>query len=123
MAKKSKIVANERSKQTVARYAEQRAHPRRPFAPRRHRENANWPFAPIMAHPPMPPKKPVMTLAGARVHASRVLLEWVSVTSSTSLAVSSDLRMPTSAIATASGPMICSVSVVKCTSGDEKRGQ
>ena len=56
---------------------------------------------PIIAQPPMPPKNPVMMLAPPWPHASRVLSEWVSVMSSTSLAVSSDSRRPTSAIARA----------------------
>ncbi len=56
---------------------------------------------PIIAQPPMPPKKPVMTFAAPWPSASRVLSEWVSVMSSTSLAVSSDSRIPTSAIARA----------------------
>ena len=42
---------------------------------------------PIIAQPPMPPKKPVTMLATPWPQASRVLCEWVSVTSSTSLAV------------------------------------
>ena len=56
---------------------------------------------PIIAQPPIPPKNPVMTLAAPWPIASRVLSEWVSVMSSTSLAVSSDSRMPTRAIASA----------------------
>ena len=61
---------------------------------------------PIMAQPPMPPKKPVTMLATPWPQASRVLLEWVSVMSSTSLAVISDSISPTSAIASAYGAMI-----------------
>ena len=56
---------------------------------------------PIMAQPPMPPKKPVTTLAAPWPHASRVLSERVSVMSSTSFAVSSDSSRPTRAIARA----------------------
>ena len=56
---------------------------------------------PIMAQPPMPPKKPVMTFEAPWPQDSRVLSEWVSVMSSTSLAVSSDSSSPTSAIASA----------------------
>ena len=51
----------------------------------------------------MPPKNPVMTFAAPWPTASRVLSEWVSVMSSTSLAVSSDSRIPTRAIARAYG--------------------
>ena len=78
---------------------------------------------PIMAQPPMPPKKPVTTLATPWPHASRVLSEWVSVMSSTSLAVSSDSSSPTSAMASAYGAMICSVSRVSGTSGRNSDGQ
>ncbi len=53
---------------------------------------------PIIAQPPMPPKKPVITLAAPWPQASRVLSEWVSVMSSTSLAVISDSIRPTSAM-------------------------
>ena len=60
---------------------------------------------PIMAQPPMPPKKPVTMLAMPWPTDSRVLLEWVSVMSSTSLAVISDSISPTSAIASAYGAM------------------
>ena len=61
---------------------------------------------PIMAQPPMPPKKPVTMLATPWPQASRVLCEWVSVMSSTSLAVISDSISPTRAMARAYGPMI-----------------
>ena len=54
---------------------------------------------PIMAQPPMPPKKPVTMLAMPWPIDSRVLLERVSVMSSTSLAVISDSISPTRAIA------------------------
>ena len=54
---------------------------------------------PIMAQPPMPPKNPVTMLAMPWPMDSRVLEEWVSVISSTSLAVISDSISPTSAIA------------------------
>ena len=56
---------------------------------------------PIIAQPPMPPKKPVMTFAAPWPSASRVLSDRVSVMSSTSLAVSSDSRIPTRAMASA----------------------
>lgn len=56
---------------------------------------------PIMAQPPMPPKKPVTMLAMPWPTDSRVLEERVSVISSTSLAVISDSISPTSAIASA----------------------
>ena len=56
---------------------------------------------PIIAQPPMPPKNPVTMLAMPCPMDSRVLLEWVSVISSTSLAVISDSIRPTSAIANA----------------------
>lgn len=58
---------------------------------------------PIIAQPPMPPNKPVTTLATPCPHDLRVLSEWVSVMSSTSLAVMSDSRSPTSARASAYG--------------------
>ncbi len=78
---------------------------------------------PIMAQPPMPPKKPVTTLAAPWPQASRVLSEWVSVMSSTSLAVISDSSSPTSAIARAYGAMIRSVSSVNGHVGQEQRRQ
>ena len=78
---------------------------------------------PIMAQPPMPPKKPVMTLAAPWPHASRVLCEWVSVTSSTSLAVISDSISPTRAMARANGPMMDRVSRVNGTSGKNRLGR
>ena len=56
---------------------------------------------PIMAQPPMPPKKPVMMFAAPWPQDSRVLLERVSVMSSTSLAVISDSSRPTKAMASA----------------------
>ena len=51
---------------------------------------------PIIAQPPMPPKKPVTMFATPWPHDSRVLFEWVSVMSSTSFAVISDSSSPTS---------------------------
>ena len=78
---------------------------------------------PIMAHPPMPPKKPVTMFATPCPHASRLLFEWVLVMSSTSLAVISDSRMPTSAIANAYGAMICSVSRLSGTLGKISDGR
>ena len=56
---------------------------------------------PIMAQPPMPPNRPVTTLATPCPQLSRVLSLWVSVMSSTNLAVSSDSSSPTRAIARA----------------------
>ena len=56
---------------------------------------------PIMAQPPMPPKRPEATFATPCPQDSRVLFERVSVMSSTSLAVMSDSMRPTSAIASA----------------------
>lgn len=56
---------------------------------------------PIMAQPPMPPKKPVTMLATPWPTDSRVLLERVSVMSSTSWAVMRDSMRPTRAIARA----------------------
>ncbi len=56
---------------------------------------------PIIAQPPMPPKRPVTMLAMPWPIDSRVLSERVSVMSSTSLAVISDSIRPTSAIASA----------------------
>ena len=56
---------------------------------------------PIIAQPPMPPKNPLTTLATPCPTASRDLLEWVSVMSSTSLAVISDSSSPTTAMASA----------------------
>ncbi len=56
---------------------------------------------PIIAQPPMPPKKPVTMLAMPWPIDSRVLSERVSVMSSTSLAVISDSIRPTSAMARA----------------------
>ena len=78
---------------------------------------------PIIAQPPMPPKKPVMMLAAPWPQASRVLSEWVSVMSSTSLAVRSDSSRPTRAIARAYGAMICSVSRFSGTSGKNSDGR
>ena len=78
---------------------------------------------PIMAQPPMPPKNPVMMLAAPWPQASRVLFEWVSVTSSTSLAVSSDSRIPTRAIARANGAMMRRVSRFSGTSGNSSAGR
>src|SRR5690349_10905779 len=54
---------------------------------------------------------------------SRVLSEWVSVMSSTSLAVISDSIRPTSAIANAYGAIVVSVSSVNGTSGRPGTGR
>ena len=61
---------------------------------------------PIIAQPPMPPNKPDRMFAPPCPNASRVLREWVSVMSSTSFAVISDSRSPTTATARAYGAMI-----------------
>jgi hypothetical protein len=53
---------------------------------------------PIMAQPPIPPKKPVTRFAMPWPTDSRVLLEGVSVSSSTNFAVISDSISPTSAM-------------------------
>jgi hypothetical protein len=53
---------------------------------------------PIIAQPPMPPNREVTMFAAPCPQASRVLSEWVSVTSSTSFAVIRDSMRPTSAI-------------------------
>ncbi len=78
---------------------------------------------PIMAQPPMPPKKPVTMLATPWPIDSRVLPERVSVMSSTSLAVISDSIRPTSAMANAYGAMVVSVSIVNGTSGRPGTGR
>ncbi len=78
---------------------------------------------PIMAQPPMPPKAPVTMFATPWPQVSRDLFERVSVTSSTSLAVMSDSRMPTRATASAYGAMIRSVSQVRATSGKNSVGR
>ena len=56
---------------------------------------------PIIAHPPMPPKRPDRMFAPPCPNASRVLRECVSVMSSTSFAVMSDSSRPTTATASA----------------------
>ncbi len=78
---------------------------------------------PIMAQPPMPPKKPVTTFATPWPHDSRVLSECVSVMSSTSLAVISDSINPTIATPKAYGAMTCRVSNVSGTAGSPKNGR
>ena len=78
---------------------------------------------PIMAQPPMPPKKPVTMLATPWPQASRVLSEWVSVMSSTSFAVISDSSRPTSAMASAYGAMMLQGVQVSGTSGRTRVGQ
>ncbi len=72
---------------------------------------------PTMAQPPMPPKNPVTMLAMPWPMDSRVLLERVSVMSSTSFAVISDSIRPTSAMASAYGATVVRVSSVNGTSG------
>ena len=78
---------------------------------------------PIIAHPPIPPKRPVTMLAMPCPVASRVLSEWVSVRSSTNLAVISDSSRPTSAMVNAYGAMTESVSHVSGTSGKNNVGR
>jgi hypothetical protein len=78
---------------------------------------------PIMAQPPMPPKAPVTRFATPWPHVSRVLFECESVTSSTSLAVIRDSRMPTSATARAYGAMTRRVAQVSGTSGNPRVGR
>ena len=77
---------------------------------------------PIIAQPPMPPKKPVTMFATPCPQASRVLGERVSVMSSTSFAVMRDSSSPTKAMASANGKMICSVSSVNGTLGRNRDG-
>ncbi len=77
---------------------------------------------PIIAQPPMPPKKPVTMLATPWPSDSRVLEERVSVMSSTSLAVISDSISPTRAMASAYGATVVSVSRVNGTSGSPGTG-
>ena len=78
---------------------------------------------PITAQPPMPPRKPVTMFATPWPQDSRVLLERVSVMSSTSLAVMSDSSSPTSAMDSAKGAMTWSVSQVRGTLGMNSDGQ
>ena len=78
---------------------------------------------PIIAHPPIPPKKPVTMLAAPCAQDSRVLFERVSVMSSTSLAVISDSSRPTSAMVRANGAMIRKVSRSSGTSGKNSDGR
>ena len=78
---------------------------------------------PIIAQPPMPPKNPVTMLATPWPMDSRVLLEGVSVMSSTSLAVISDSISPTSAIASAYGAMTVRVCDAEGHVGQAGHGQ
>ena len=78
---------------------------------------------PIIAQPPMPPKRPEAMLAMPRPQDSRVLFDPVSVTSSTSLAVIRDSMSPTKATPNANGAMIVRVSRVSGTVGMPKNGQ
>src|SRR5699024_5103353 len=78
---------------------------------------------PTIAQPPMPPKKPVMMFAAPWAQDSRVLLERVSVMSSTSLAVINDSNRPTRAMPSAKGAMIWNVSQVNGTSGRNTVGK
>ena len=72
---------------------------------------------PIIAQPPMPPKKAATTLAAPWPAVSRCLLLSVWVMSSTICAVSSDSSRPTAAIVAEYGAMMRSVSQVSGTSG------
>ena len=58
-----------------------------------------------MAHPPIPPKKPVTTLATPCPTHSRVLFPRVSVSSSIKVSVIKDSIKPTAARITATGAM------------------
>ena len=78
---------------------------------------------PIIAQPPMPPKKPVTMFATPWPQDSRVLFERVSVMSSTNFAVISDSIRPTNAIARAKGAMMRSVSKVNGTAGIPRIGK
>lgn len=78
---------------------------------------------PIIAQPPIPPKKPVTMFATPWPTDSRVLSERVSVISSTSFAVISDSISPTTAMARAYGATRTRVSRVKGTSGRPGTGR
>ena len=78
---------------------------------------------PIIAQPPMPPRKPESMFATPWPHASRVLCEWVSVISSTSFAVMRDSSSPTSAIPSENGAMIVKVSQVSGMFGRKSSGR
>ena len=67
---------------------------------------SDWP---IIAQPPMPPKKPHTTLAMPCPTHSRLLRPRVSVISSISVSVISDSISPTPASVSANGRMIQSV--------------
>ena len=77
---------------------------------------------PIIAQPAMPPKKPVMTLAMPWPRVSRSLSDFVSVMSSTSLAVISDSSRPTAASVSEYGAMIVSVCSENGTAGSPRIG-
>ncbi|MNV58815.1 hypothetical protein D3C71_1512070 [compost metagenome] len=77
---------------------------------------------PIMAQPPMPPKKPVTKFAMPWPLHSRRLLLGVSVMSSTICAVIIDSSKPTAAMVSEYGKMICKVSRVKGTFGIRNDG-
>ena len=68
---------------------------------------------PIMAHPPIPPKKPVITLAVPCPRHSRVLLPRVSVNSSIKVRVINDSINPTAARMKEKGAMKVRVSQFK----------
>src|SRR5699024_1323415 len=77
---------------------------------------------PIIAHPAIPPKKPVIVLAIPCPLASLFLLLPVPVISSTIDEVSKDSSSPTIAKAIEYGKMIANVSNVNGTSGIKKEG-
>ncbi|MNY37673.1 hypothetical protein D3C86_1722520 [compost metagenome] len=70
-----------------------------------------------MAQPPMPPKKPLVTLAAPCAIASLLALPFVPVISSTIDKVSNDSIRPTPAITREKGKMIFRVSSENGTSG------
>ena len=72
---------------------------------------------PIIAQPPMPPKKPQVTLAAPWAMHSLLLRPRVSVSSSTSVKVSNDSISPTAARITAYGKTIRKVSKLSGTEG------
>ena len=77
---------------------------------------------PIMAHPAIPPNRPDTMFATPCPRLSRSLSEVVSVISSTIDAVRSDSIRPTSASASATGPMIARVSRFSGTDGSPNAG-
>ena len=78
---------------------------------------------PIIPQPAMPPKQLAAMLARPRPVHSRFLLLGVSVSSSTTAAVSTDSSRPTMAMASAGSKMVRSVSSVAGTSGRPQAGR